>query len=74
MSSIRPDRTRQRCNLFLAQGLKVKIGDFGLATEIQEQRKRYTICGTANYIAPEILLNKGHGKPAGFNLELYINL
>lgn len=41
--------------------MKVKIGDFGLATEIKfdGERKR-TLCGTPNYIAPEILTKQGH--------------
>ena len=41
--------------------MKVKIGDFGLATEItfDGERKR-TLCGTPNYIAPEILTKQGH--------------
>lgn len=48
-------------NLFLNDKLNVKIGDFGLATQIKEkgERKR-TLCGTPNYIAPEILNKKGH--------------
>ena len=41
--------------------MHVKIGDFGLATEISfdGERKR-TLCGTPNYIAPEILTKAGH--------------
>ena len=49
-------------NLFLNDKMEVKIGDFGLATKLEfdGDRKR-TICGTPNYIAPEILEGKnGH--------------
>jgi len=49
-------------NLFLSHDMQVKVGDFGLATRLTypEERKR-TICGTPNYIAPEILEGKtGH--------------
>ncbi len=37
-------------------------GDFGLATKLEfDNEKKYTICGTPNYIAPEILDGKvGH--------------
>ena len=42
--------------------MHVKIGDFGLATEItREDERKKTLCGTPNYIAPEILTKKGHG-------------
>ena len=34
--------------------------DFGFAKVIT--KRTYTICGTPEYIAPEILLNQGHGK------------
>lgn len=37
----------------------VKLIDFGFAKELK--KRCYTICGTPEYIAPEILLNKGHG-------------
>lgn len=48
-------------NLFLNDQLHVKIGDFGLATRIEYQGERKkTLCGTPNYIAPEILNKKGH--------------
>lgn len=48
-------------NLFLNDELQVKIGDFGLAAKIEfvGERKK-TLCGTPNYIAPEILTKKGH--------------
>ena len=54
-------KTIQLGNIFLDGKMKVKIGDFGLATEIKfdGERKR-TLCGTPNYIAPEILTKQGH--------------
>eukprot|EP00826_Nyctotherus_ovalis_P020238 TRINITY_DN1633_c0_g5_i1.p1 TRINITY_DN1633_c0_g5~~TRINITY_DN1633_c0_g5_i1.p1 ORF type:complete len:597 (+),score=145.12 TRINITY_DN1633_c0_g5_i1:51-1841(+) len=43
-------------NVFLTDRMVLKIGDFGLAAKLEfdGERKR-TICGTPNYIAPEIL-------------------
>lgn len=49
-------------NLFLTDKMEVKVGDFGLAAKLDfdGERKR-TVCGTPNYIAPEVLENKnGH--------------
>lgn len=49
-------------NLFINDKMEVKVGDFGLAAKIDfdGERKR-TICGTPNYIAPEVLEGKsGH--------------
>ena len=49
-------------NLFLSEKMEIKVGDFGLATKLEyEGEKKRTICGTPNYIAPEILEGKtGH--------------
>ena len=49
-------------NVFLDKDMEVKIGDFGLAALLKypEERKK-TVCGTPNYIAPEILYDQGEG-------------
>jgi len=48
-------------NIFLNDDMEIKLGDFGLATKVDYdgERKR-TLCGTPNYIAPEVLTKKGH--------------
>jgi protein kinase A len=43
-----------------AQGY-LKLTYFGFAKVIDN--RTYTLCGTPEYLAPEILLQKGHGKP-----------
>mmetsp|Transcript_18259 Transcript_18259/g.18328 ORF Transcript_18259/g.18328 Transcript_18259/m.18328 type:complete len:331 (+) Transcript_18259:229-1221(+) len=47
-------------NLLLDKTGYCKICDFGFAKKVTF--KTYTLCGTPEYIAPEVLLNKGHGK------------
>ena len=48
------------CSLQFTLILQIKLGDFGLATKVDYdgERKR-TLCGTPNYIAPEVLTKKG---------------
>ncbi|KAM6220166.1 serine/threonine-protein kinase PLK3 isoform 1-T1 [Rhynchocyon petersi] len=52
-------------NFFITENMELKVGDFGLAARLEppEQRKK-TICGTPNYVAPEVLLRQGHGPEA----------
>ena len=47
-------------NLLIANDGHVKITDFGFAKEIKD--KTYTLCGTPEYLAPEIILSLGHNK------------
>jgi len=54
-------------NIFLDKYMNAKIGDFGLAALLltgkdMQVMRRTTLCGTPNYIAPEILEKgkKGH--------------
>lgn len=49
-------------NLFLNDKMEVRLGDFGLAAKLDfDGEKKRTICGTPNYIAPEVLEGKaGH--------------
>merc|ERR1719409_979933 len=48
-------------NILLTADGYIKLTDFGFAKVIEY--RTYTLCGTPEYIAPEVLLNKGHGKP-----------
>ncbi|OWK04627.1 PLK3 [Cervus elaphus hippelaphus] len=52
-------------NFFITENMELKMGDFGLATRLEppEHRKK-TICGTPNYVAPEVLQRQGHGPEA----------
>ena len=48
-------------NIFVDGKLNVKIGDFGLATKLEFNREcKRTVCGTPNYIAPEVLDGRGY--------------
>lgn len=41
----------------------VKLVDMGFAKRIPTGEKSNTLCGTPEYLAPELVLAKGHGKP-----------
>ena len=50
-------------NILINKNGYLKLTDFGFAKQLDsEKTKTYTLCGTPEYLAPEIILNKGHGK------------
>jgi len=55
-------------NILLDKHGHIRLTDFGLSKIILEKKesKAYTICGTPEYLAPEILLEKGYGKEVDY--------
>ncbi|KAK5900278.1 hypothetical protein CgunFtcFv8_025248 [Champsocephalus gunnari] len=51
-------------NIILDQRGYVKLVDFGFAKKVGLGKKTWTFCGTPEYVAPEIILNKGHDSSA----------
>lgn len=47
-------------NLMLTAAGYLKVADFGFAKKISG--KTWTLCGTPDYLAPEIVASRGHGK------------
>jgi len=47
-------------NLMIDDVGYIKVVDFGFAKKVLE--KTYTLCGTPEYLAPELVLGKGHDK------------
>jgi polo-like kinase 1 len=59
-------------NIFLDENMNVKIGDFGLAALlVDENERKRTICGTPNYIAPEVLFGGKDGEGHSFEVDLW---
>lgn len=49
-------------NFFVNDSMELKVGDFGLAAKLEPAgNRRKTICGTPNYLSPEVLNKQGHG-------------
>ncbi|XP_077469230.1 cGMP-dependent protein kinase 2 isoform X1 [Stigmatopora argus] len=47
-------------NLLLDAKGYIKMADFGFAKKIGLGKKTWTFCGTPEYVAPEVIMNKGH--------------
>lgn len=51
-------------NILLGADGHVMLTDFGLAKEFEENTRSNSMCGTVEYMAPEIVMGKGHDKAA----------
>lgn len=51
-------------NILLDADGHVVLTDFGLAKQFDENTRSNSLCGTIEYMAPEIVLGKGHDKAA----------
>jgi len=59
-------------NLFLDKELNIKVGDLGLATRLSDlEEKRKTICGTPNYIAPEVIQGSKETRGHSFEVDVW---
>ncbi|ORY97384.1 kinase-like domain-containing protein [Syncephalastrum racemosum] len=51
-------------NILLDAEGHVKLTDFGFAKHVPDNT--WTLCGTPDYLAPEVIQSKGYGKPADY--------
>lgn len=59
-------------NLFLDRNMNIKVGDLGLATRLENaEDKRKTICGTPNYIAPEVIQGDKATRGHSFEVDIW---
>ncbi|KAH8162991.1 hypothetical protein CIB48_g5255 [Xylaria polymorpha] len=61
-------------NLLLDRHGHLKITDFGFAKRVPD--KTWTLCGTPDYLAPEVVSNKGYNKSVdcGSPMKIYENI
>ncbi|KAJ2784996.1 hypothetical protein H4R18_000810 [Coemansia javaensis] len=54
-------RDLKLANIMLTREMEVRVGDFGLATCVQNSVEPMTMCGTPSYISPEIMARRPYG-------------
>lgn len=53
-------------NLLVDRDGHVRICDFGFAKRLAEGEKTTTLCGTPEYLAPELVLSRGHNRAVDY--------
>jgi len=53
-------------NVLLTRSGHIKLCDFGFCKLVGPTDKTWTLCGTPEYMAPEVILGKGHDKAVDF--------
>ena len=53
-------------NVFLHHSGHCKLGDLGFVKKLAPGDHTYTTCGTADYMAPEVMLARGYGRSADY--------
>lgn len=51
-------------NVLIGSDGHLRLTDFGFAKAVPEGYRTFTLCGTPEYCAPEVILNQGHGLEA----------
>ena len=54
-------------NILVSLDGKLKIADFGLSKYCSKNQRNYSYCGSPEYMAPEMILQKGHS----LSLDIY---
>lgn len=53
-------------NIIISKNGYLKLIDFGFAKKLNDNELTYTLCGTPDYLAPEVISGKGYGKSVDF--------
>jgi len=53
-------------NILISSTGHIKMVDFGFSKKLARSEKTYTMCGSVEYVAPEILKNEGHDRLCDF--------
>ena len=51
-------------NILMQSNGYIKLTDFGFIKRMKPWERTYTLCGTPEYMAPEVIMNTGHGAAA----------
>ena len=53
-------------NILISASGHAKIADLGFCKHVSAGERTYTVCGTADYMAPEVMLCRGYDKSADY--------